>query len=188
MAARDGAFEIARYTEEYLEKARNCKLADVAWKQVEQQDNGQAYSKDYACGFKMGYCDYLFAGGTGEPPALPPCTYWGLCNETPAGIQAMQDWFAGFRHGAAAARASGKRELVIIPMNLKNTGSPSPPPPPSPPGLLPLPPSMAPQNLPDPQGELILPPPRKEESPPEPAPLPSPSRPLEKDEGIKPAH
>ena len=35
---------------------------------------------------------------------------------TPEGCAAIEDWYAGFKHGAATAMASGLRTLVVIPV------------------------------------------------------------------------
>jgi hypothetical protein len=65
-----------------------------------------------------GFVDYLDANGTGEPPAAPPKRYDRSRYETPAGQRAIEDWFAGFRHGARAAQASGYRPAVVLPLAL----------------------------------------------------------------------
>jgi hypothetical protein len=96
---------------------RNRKLADRAWEQTRKRFPEAKPSSDYACGFKAGYADYLDAGGTGEPPGVPPACYRLECYETPEGQQAIQDWFAGFRHGAAEARASGLRDTIVVPVS-----------------------------------------------------------------------
>ena len=72
-------------------------------------------SQDYADGFEDGYVDYLFAGGNGQPPPLPPRKYWGRRYQSEWGRRAALDWFAGFRDGAADAKSSGYRELVTVP-------------------------------------------------------------------------
>src|SRR4051812_46935915 len=99
--------EIMRKVDDKREIKRNLELAEAAW--VECAGNGDAYSVDYADGFKEGFVDYLYAGGSGEPPLLPPKKYQTFRYENPQGAQAMRDWFAGFRRGAAAGAASGYR-------------------------------------------------------------------------------
>lgn len=107
-----------------MEWRRNYQLAEAAWKEAEKAADSSAeppplpYSPDYAKGFKDGFADYLYAGGTGEPPPLPPRHYWKLGYETPEGHQAIDDWFAGFRHGAAVACASGYRQWVTVPTSV----------------------------------------------------------------------
>ncbi len=92
---------------------RNRKLAEKAWEEICPSFQTPA-SKDYITGFKDGYADYLDAGGTGEPPPYPPYCYRTGCYQNEEGQKAMQDWFAGFRHGAATARASGLREIFLV--------------------------------------------------------------------------
>jgi hypothetical protein len=73
------------------------------------------YSVHFARGFKDGYADYLYAGGTGDPPVAPPWRYRKVTYETPQGVQAVEDWFAGFRQGAYAAYTTGYRQFVVVP-------------------------------------------------------------------------
>src|SRR5262249_8215357 len=62
------------------------------------------------------------AGAPGESveypvcPPVPPGRYRRKRYMTPEGCAAVEDWFAGFRHGAATAMASGLRNLVVIPV------------------------------------------------------------------------
>jgi hypothetical protein len=74
-----------------------------------------AYSQDYAVGFKQGLADYVERGGSGDAPPVPPPHYWKTRFQTPQGYHAMEDWFAGFRHGAAVAREGGYRNFIVIP-------------------------------------------------------------------------
>ncbi|MCS6976314.1 MAG: hypothetical protein NZM31_04795 [Gemmatales bacterium] len=106
---------VAAFTLDCLEAKRNEALAVAAWKQVLQENPGAEFSVHYAEGFRQGFVDYLNAGGTGAPPPVPPRKYWGVRYETPEGHAAMQDWFAGFRHGADTAAQSGYREFIVLP-------------------------------------------------------------------------
>jgi hypothetical protein len=121
--------------------------AREAWKELTRSDPSHAYSRSYACGFEEGFVEFLDGDGTGEPPAAPPWGYRTPRYLTPEGRQEVDDWFAGFRHGAAVARASGLRETVVVPLALPpihtTLGSPEmprlPPPAPEPSGELPSP-------------------------------------------------
>jgi hypothetical protein len=104
-----------RVTTDYLECRRNRELADEAWGSYFSKHPTLEYSKDFESGFKEGFADYLYSGGTGAPPPVPPRCYWNYKYETPEGHQAAQSWFAGFRAGAESARESGYRKLVLIP-------------------------------------------------------------------------
>lgn len=102
-----------------VERSRNRRLAEEAWKDVQQAAPDQPYTVHYARGFKDGFADFLYAGGSGEPPVVPPRPYQGVAYETPEGQQAVENWFAGFRHGARAAQESGLRNLVVVPVSLR---------------------------------------------------------------------
>jgi hypothetical protein len=113
----------SRYRNEAVDCIHNYLLAKEALDEYEGTHGGEV-SKDFACGFKDGYARYLYEGGPLEPPPLAPRCYWNSCYENPEGHQAMLDWFAGWREGAAVAKASGFRDLVVVP-----TSSPPLPPP-----------------------------------------------------------
>jgi hypothetical protein len=89
----------------------------AAWKEACQLAPEAAISRDYKDGFIEGYVDYLDAGGTGEPPAMPPFRYQLHHYQSVPGRLAVQDWFAGFRHGASLAKASGLREIILVPVS-----------------------------------------------------------------------
>lgn len=130
------------------EKLRYACLAHEAWQRVKAGSRCQTYSAAYGEGFQAGFADYLYAGGCGEPPALPPKRYRHFHAETPAGAVAAQQWYEGFRHGAAVANESGLRKFVVVSL-------PSPPLPQSPPpGALNAGPQLAPSSpLPMPRQE-----------------------------------
>jgi hypothetical protein len=103
-----------RYSDKIGRCWRDKDLAHDAWDEICVRD-GDIYSRHYYRGFIEGFTDYLQGGGTGDPPVLPPRSYWRLYYQTPEGHQAIEDWFAGFRHGADVAKASGVRDLVLVP-------------------------------------------------------------------------
>jgi hypothetical protein len=74
--------------------------------------------RDYKAGFMDGFVDFVFAGGTGEPPPLPPRTFWNLDLRLPAGRERANQWFAGYRHGSRVARESGYRALAQVQSSL----------------------------------------------------------------------
>lgn len=122
---RDLSYEFCLGVDETVECSRNRHLAEQAWDEVREAIAAPAFSVDYARGFKDGYADYLTAGGSGDPPSLPPRCYWKAIYQTPEGKQATDDWFTGFRHGAWQAKSSGLRRVFVVPSSL-------PPPPPAP--------------------------------------------------------
>jgi hypothetical protein len=103
-----------RYVNDWIDCSRNRKLAQSAWAEFVSCVPA-AYSKDFEKGFKEGFTDYLFWGGTGAPPPVPPRCYWNAKYQNPEGHKAIDDWFAGFRKGAERARESGSRKLVVVP-------------------------------------------------------------------------
>jgi hypothetical protein len=160
-----------------IECHRDHAVAEEAWERFLAEAPEGDYSPDFAKGFKLGFSDYLFAGGRGLPPPLPPRHYWEPRYQTTDGHRAIADWFDGFRHGAAAAQASGLRELVVIPSSASVVTRPHGPPPSGPP----LPPAdplaapvEAPASAPPPAAAPTLPTPRPL---PAPRPVPAPSAP-----------
>jgi hypothetical protein len=126
---RNLVFETCLFTDEITGKVYYCLLAQSAWKTYQGEHPDCAGSKDFARGFKRGYADYLEYGDCSTHP-VPPQRYWKIHHETPQGRAATVAWLDGFRAGAAAAKASGYRELIIVPIG---KGSPSPPGMPAPP-------------------------------------------------------
>jgi hypothetical protein len=109
--------EPARYCNDQKMFKRSRKAAEAAWNEVVvQYPEAEGYSCDYRDGFLEGFADYLDFGGHGEPPTVPPPRYRRVKYATPEGYRAIEDWFAGFRHGAATAHASGLRQLVTLPV------------------------------------------------------------------------
>ena len=143
-------------TDNILEMHRNSKLAEESWETITNAAPGHKYSPDYADGFKEGFADYLYAGGTGEPPPLPPRRYFRSNYETPQGHQAIEDWFDGYRHGAAMAQQSGYRQWVTNPSSVPARVASDQ-----------VPPSVVPESIGVPPSEPVLPQPRKVVPPPQ---------------------
>lgn len=87
--------------------------ADEAWLAERRGCPGAANDADYALGFRDGFVDYIYAGGNGEPPPVPPRQYWNVALRGAEGKAAASQWFAGYRHGANVARFGGYRENGI---------------------------------------------------------------------------
>jgi hypothetical protein len=128
---------------------------------------GRRFSRAYHDGFVEGFIDYVEAGGSGEPPYLPPFRYRLTPYRTADGVAVIEDWYAGFRHGAAVARGSGMRELNVVPLPgpaIPAEGRPSDllePPAPPPSGGSPWePPRVLPMPRPIPSAPAPIPPPR----------------------------
>lgn len=119
LACHNLHFEAAQDLDTCLEPARDRRVADATWHDVVAAHPEQVYSAPYAHGFKDGYRDFIEEGGIGQPPPVPPACYWDLRYQTPQGHAAIDDWYAGFRHGAAVARESGNRRWVIVPASVE---------------------------------------------------------------------
>jgi hypothetical protein len=92
--------------------------ANEAWRQEGQGCASAAAGPDYEAGFKDGFVEYVFAGGTGEPPPIPPRAFWNMDLRLPDGRERANQWFAGYRHGARVAQESGYRSLAQVQSSL----------------------------------------------------------------------
>ncbi len=143
--------------DEHLMRCRFDRMAEDAWRQAVVDDPSLALAYHYGAGFRRGFADYLEANGTGQPPAAPPWEYRTAAFETPQGQRDIEDWYAGFRNGAAAAHAGGYRDAaVVLPLALPPAYTSPRPPPPQPTTAAATP---APSDL------ELLPPPHKEPRP-----------------------
>jgi hypothetical protein len=115
-AVHNLSFETTQGVADCRERARNRQLAREAWTLYVEKNGNKEHSEDYAEGFKDGFSDYVEAGGTGQPPPVPPHRYWKLRYQNPTGYVAIEDWFAGFRMGAAVAREG--EWFSIVPSSL----------------------------------------------------------------------
>ena len=88
--------------------------ADQAWAETGACCPESCQAADYAWGFREGFAEYVYAGGNGEPPAMPPRPYWQADLRSREGAAAAASWFEGYRHGARVAREGGYREATTI--------------------------------------------------------------------------
>jgi len=89
--------------------------ANEAWLYELDHHPDPVFSRTYEKAFRVGFIDFVYAGGTGEPPPVPPRNFWGIRFRNTAGDDLLADWYAGFRHGAQSARDLGYRDRAIIP-------------------------------------------------------------------------
>lgn len=99
--------------EECAERGRNRRWARQAFREVEAAAGGKL-AHDYRAGFLDGFTELLYSGDP-EPPPVPPARYRALCYQNLAGYRAIEQWFAGYRDGVAAAKDGGFRQFVIGP-------------------------------------------------------------------------
>jgi hypothetical protein len=109
-------FNTCLFCDECQAKSYYRHLAAVAWADFQTDNPEHADSVDFANGFKQSFADYLDAGEDYCLPSLPPQKYWKTRYQNPEGRSAIELWFAGFRAGVAAAKASGYRDFVVIPI------------------------------------------------------------------------
>ncbi|MFW6171097.1 MAG: hypothetical protein ACODAD_11450 [Planctomycetota bacterium] len=97
-------------------RERNRELAALHWRELGAAGRQVPEPRaDYRAGFIEGFSDYLYAGGTGAPPPIPPRRYWNTEYQSRQGRAAVEAWFSGFRHGTAACRVAGLRDLMVVP-------------------------------------------------------------------------
>lgn len=99
--------------------------ADQAWAEAGGASPQDGMVDDYALGFRDGFVDYVYAGGEGEPPPVPPRKFWNVAWRTPEGDDAARQWFSGYRHGAQVARNGGYRDGGIVPSSYRSGGDES---------------------------------------------------------------
>jgi hypothetical protein len=151
-AVHNLAFETCLCTDNVVAKAYYEKMATATLSKWQATHRAPKNAQDFSHGFKDGFADYMESGGPGGAPPVPPQRYWMTAYQTPAGRQATEAWFAGFKEGAAAAKAMGARNLVVIPVKCDPPGPPGPPGPPvlGPGELLPGTPVSQPEGPPAP--------------------------------------
>src|SRR5262245_2804895 len=106
LGVRNLQLETIRCADDFRERCLYRKMGQEAWERCGQ--GAGLGGDDYAEGFVDGYADYLDAGGSGEPPPMPPPRY-RICDKK-LDPDAVQRWRAGFRQGAFAAKQTGYRE------------------------------------------------------------------------------
>lgn len=91
--------------------------AEQEWRRYCLQER-RHHHRDFEAGFKDGFVDYVYAGGSGEPPPIPPRRLWNVEQRNPRGHQAATEWFAGYRLGADLAGEAGYRERATLQSSL----------------------------------------------------------------------
>jgi hypothetical protein len=93
------------------------RIAHETWRTI-RKDDPKSYSTAYAKGFADGFVEFVDGDGTGEPPAVAPIHLRRKLLQSEAGQIEIDDWYAGYRHGVLAARATGLREKYLMPIAL----------------------------------------------------------------------
>jgi hypothetical protein len=116
-STRNLIFETCLCTDTISSKIHYRFSANEAWKEYSSAHPEQTASVDFVKGFKAGYADYLENGGAVCAPPAPPLKYWKIKYQNAEGRAATAQWSAGFREGAGAAKASGARNFIVLPIN-----------------------------------------------------------------------
>ena len=88
--------------------------AEQAYSRFCDCGSSASLSCSFEAGFKDGFTSYVYAGGSGEPPPVPPREYWDVRKRNPNGHTCASDWFEGYRQGASVARNEGYRERALV--------------------------------------------------------------------------
>jgi len=108
-----------------------------------------ADSEAFRDGFIDGYVDFLDRGGNASLPAVPPAKYTRHKDYfTETGQCLVKEYFLGFKLGQEVAIATGRRQLLTVPVLLPQEPSGPPPLTVNPGGVEP-PPAMIPPRPPD---------------------------------------
>lgn len=100
--------------DEAISMATYRSWADEAWAETGACCPEDCLAPDYAWGFREGFAEFVYAGGNGEPPAMPPRVYWQADMRNREGAAAVNSWFEGYRQGARVAREGGYRDVTTI--------------------------------------------------------------------------
>src|SRR5262249_30277452 len=82
-AAHVVAYRACQALEDERERGRNRRWAEEVWAAASQAAPGHHFSGDYTHGFVEGFGAFVYRGGSGEPPPLPPKEYRTLRYQTP---------------------------------------------------------------------------------------------------------
>ncbi len=110
--------EYPRVTDGRIACQQYQRWAKQEWERLLAENPDETYSSDYGSGFIQGFVDQVFAGGSVEPPAVPPHRYWRIGYRSERGRRAIESWYNGFEHGARIAKDNGYRDRAVIPSSL----------------------------------------------------------------------
>jgi len=88
--------------------------AASAWYTESGQCAENVQLDEFGAGFRDGFVDVVYAGGSGEPPPVPPRQFWNVGWRSPEGHAAADQWFAGYRRGAQVALEGGFRQRATL--------------------------------------------------------------------------
>ena len=98
------------------------RLAAKAYKADPGTPRKGPVARDFERGWREGYYD-VARGSDGQPPLLPPQSYWTFKYQNCEGAQKIASWYEGYLLGANAAHEDGIGQFNVIPTSpLKDCG------------------------------------------------------------------
>ena len=108
-------FEASRCVDESKEDHSIEQMAADAWARMGNDPSGRwNHSDDFREGFLSGFTYFVKRGGDGEPPPVPPSSYWKESYRSPEGHACVENWFAGYRLGTQVAKEGRYRERQVV--------------------------------------------------------------------------
>jgi hypothetical protein len=117
LAAFNATNEPHLYSDQQHLKKRAYDFAQEAWLDHLSHLKTDCPPKAFESGYIDGFADYLFKGGNGAPPTVPPNYLRRYQYLSPDGHSEIEEYYSGFAAGAADAKASGQRIYFTIPVS-----------------------------------------------------------------------
>jgi hypothetical protein len=117
LSAYNASNEPHLYSDQQHLKKRALDFAQEAWLEHLSHLKTDCPPKAFETGYIDGFADYLFKGGNGAPPTIPPNFLRRYQYLSPDGHSEIEDYYSGFAAGAADAKASGQRIYFTIPVS-----------------------------------------------------------------------
>ena len=115
IAVHNLRYEYDRCVDDHKNEHDISNLAARTWLEVVgTRRQGAVFSEDYHAGFIEGFSYFVLRGGDGEPPPVPPQSYWTESFRSPQGYARIQDWFSGYRHGTHVAQEGHFRDREML--------------------------------------------------------------------------
>ncbi|MCA9246949.1 MAG: hypothetical protein KDA42_07535 [Planctomycetales bacterium] len=100
--------------QEHQSRRWTKKLAENAFKEDPCAQKGGPTARDFERGWRQAYYD-VARGSDGQPPVLPPQSYWAIKYQNADGAQRIAAWYEGYLLGASAAHRDGVGLYNVIP-------------------------------------------------------------------------
>jgi hypothetical protein len=117
LAAFNAENEPHLYEDQKHLKKRAYDFAQQAWLDHLSRLKTDCPPQAFEGGYIDGFADYLYKGGNGAPPTVPPNYLRRYQYLSPDGHSEIEQYYSGFAAGAADAKASGQRVYFTIPVS-----------------------------------------------------------------------